>query len=131
MRRHFTANTIPSLLSGTEESLCSKSTTRFLNLSLPLQGMYAAMRQLKSAALNSGEPRRRTNETGTTSRDPPHLRRHRLATSRLPDYALGHDARAREPQPVAAHLGPRHLDWQRTRDPAASWAECAAHAAQL
>ena len=53
------------------------------------------------------------------------------ATLRLADYALGHDARAREPQPVAARLGPRHLDWQLTRDPAASWAECAAHATQF
>lgn len=53
------------------------------------------------------------------------------ATLRLADYALGQDARAREPQPVAPRLGPRHLDWQLTRDPAASWAECAAHAALL
>ena len=53
------------------------------------------------------------------------------ATLRLADYALGHDARAREPQPVAPRLGPRHLDWQLTRDPAASWAECAAHATLL
>jgi hypothetical protein len=53
------------------------------------------------------------------------------ATLRLADYALGHDARAREPQPVAARLGLRHLDWQLTRDPAASWAECAAHATKL
>ena len=53
------------------------------------------------------------------------------ATLRLADYALGHDARAREPQPVATRLGPRYLDWQLAQDPAASWVECDAHAALL
>ena len=52
-------------------------------------------------------------------------------TLRLADYRLGHDARAREPQPVAARLGPRFLPWQLEKDPATSWAECEAHAAQL
>jgi hypothetical protein len=53
------------------------------------------------------------------------------ATLRLADYGLGHDDRALEPQPVASRLGPRFLDWQLTKDPAESWAECEAHAAQL
>ena len=52
-------------------------------------------------------------------------------TLRLADYGLGHDARALEPQPVASRLGPRFLDWQLAKDPAQSWAECEAHAAQL
>jgi hypothetical protein len=52
-------------------------------------------------------------------------------TLRLADYGLGHDARAGEPQPVASRLGPRFLDWQLAKDPAQSWAECEAHAAQL
>lgn len=49
----------------------------------------------------------------------------------LADYGLGHDDRAKEPQPVASRLGPRFLDWQLAKDPAQSWAECEAHAAQL
>lgn len=53
------------------------------------------------------------------------------ATLRLADYGLGHDDRALEPQPVASRLGPRFLDWQLGKDPAESWAECEAHAAQL
>ena len=53
------------------------------------------------------------------------------ATLRLADYGLGHDDRAQAPQPVASRLGPRFLDWQLEKDPAQSWAECAAHAAQL
>jgi hypothetical protein len=52
-------------------------------------------------------------------------------TLRLADYGLGHDDRAREPQPVASRLGPRFLPWQLERDPATSWAECEAHAKQL
>jgi hypothetical protein len=52
-------------------------------------------------------------------------------TLRLADYGLGHDDRAKEPQPVASRLGPRFLDWQLAKDPAESWAECEAHAAQL
>lgn len=52
-------------------------------------------------------------------------------TLRLADYGLGHDDRAQEPQPVASRLGPRFLDWQLQKDPAQSWAECEAHAAQL
>jgi hypothetical protein len=52
-------------------------------------------------------------------------------TLRLADYGLGHDDRALAPQPVASRLGPRFLDWQLAKDPAQSWAECEAHAAQL
>ncbi|MES2438555.1 MAG: hypothetical protein V4584_05800 [Verrucomicrobiota bacterium] len=52
-------------------------------------------------------------------------------TLRLADYGLGHDDRAKQPQPVASRLGPRFLDWQLAKDPAESWAECEAHAAQL
>lgn len=52
-------------------------------------------------------------------------------TLRLADYGLGHDDRAREPQPVAARLGPRFLPWQSEKDAATSWAECEAHAALL
>lgn len=49
-------------------------------------------------------------------------------TLRLADYGLGHDERAREPQPVASRLGPRFLDWQLTQTPEESWAECERHA---
>lgn len=52
-------------------------------------------------------------------------------TLRLADCGLGHDTRAQEPQPVASRLGPRFLDWQLQKDPAQSWQECEAHAAQL
>lgn len=52
-------------------------------------------------------------------------------TLRLADYGLGHDDRARAPQPVAARLGPRFLDWQLEKTAEESWAECAAHATQL
>ena len=38
-------------------------------------------------------------------------------TLRLADYCLGHDDRARQPQPVASRLGPRFLDWQLTQTP--------------
>ena len=33
-------------------------------------------------------------------------------TLRLADYCLGHDERAKQPQPVASRLGPRFYDWQ-------------------
>ncbi|OYV75210.1 MAG: hypothetical protein B7Z66_13730 [Chromatiales bacterium 21-64-14] len=47
---------------------------------------------------------------------------------RLADHGLGHDDRAREPQPVASRLGPRFLDWQLAQTPEESWAECERHA---
>ena len=49
-------------------------------------------------------------------------------TLRLADHGLGHDERAREPQPVASVLGPRFLDWQLAQTPEESWAECERHA---
>jgi hypothetical protein len=52
-------------------------------------------------------------------------------TLRLSDYGLGHDTRAREPQPVASRLGPRFLPWQLEQTPEASWEECERHAERL
>jgi hypothetical protein len=46
----------------------------------------------------------------------------------LADHDLGHDDRARTPQPVASRLGPRFLDWQLAQTPEESWAECERHA---
>jgi len=48
-------------------------------------------------------------------------------TLRLADYGLGHDDRAKEPQPVAARLGPRFLPWQLEQSAEESWAECERH----
>ena len=45
-------------------------------------------------------------------------------TLRLADYGLGHDDRARRPQPVASRLGPRFFDWQLAQSPDESWREC-------
>jgi hypothetical protein len=47
---------------------------------------------------------------------------------RLADYGLGHDDRAREPQPVASALGPRFYPWQCERSAEDSWRECELHA---
>ncbi|XXY18795.1 hypothetical protein WME88_03975 [Sorangium sp. So ce216] len=49
-------------------------------------------------------------------------------TLRLADYGLGHDARAQEPQPVAARLGDRFLPWQLEQGVEESWEECRRHA---
>lgn len=49
----------------------------------------------------------------------------------LADYALGHDERAKLPQPVASRLGPRFYDWQLTQSPEESWRECHLHARNL
>ncbi len=49
-------------------------------------------------------------------------------TLRLADYDLGHDARAKEHQPVASALGERFLPWQLGEDVEASWEECRRHA---
>ncbi len=49
-------------------------------------------------------------------------------TLRLADYDLGHDDRAKEPQPVASRLGPRFLPWQLEQSAEDSWAECERHA---
>lgn len=52
-------------------------------------------------------------------------------TLRLADYDLGHDARAKLPQPVANRLGPRFYDWQLSQSPDESWRECRLHARNL
>jgi len=49
----------------------------------------------------------------------------------LADYGLGHDERAKHPQPVAVRLGPRFYDWQLTQSPEESWRECHLHARNL
>ena len=49
-------------------------------------------------------------------------------TLRLADYGLGHDDRAREPQPVASILGQRFYPWQCERSAEESWRECELHA---
>ena len=52
-------------------------------------------------------------------------------TVRLADYGLGHDERARQPQPVASRLGPRFYDWQLVQSADESWRECHLHARNL
>ena len=52
-------------------------------------------------------------------------------TLRLCDYGLGHDDRARHPQPVASRLGPRFYDWQLVQSADESWRECHLHARNL
>lgn len=52
-------------------------------------------------------------------------------TLRLADYGLGHDDRAKEPQPVASRLGPRFYDWQLAQTAEESWRECHLHARNL
>lgn len=49
-------------------------------------------------------------------------------TLRLAEYDLGHDERAKMPQPVASRFGPRLLDWQLSEDIERSRQERAAHA---
>ena len=49
----------------------------------------------------------------------------------LADYGLGHDDRAKQPQPVASRLGPRFYDWQLAQSPEESWRECHLHARNL
>ena len=52
-------------------------------------------------------------------------------TLRLADYGLGHDERAKHPQPVASRLGPRFYDWQLVQSAEESWRECHLHARNL
>ena len=52
-------------------------------------------------------------------------------TLRLADHGLGHDERARHPQPVAGRLGPRFHDWQLARSTEESRRECHLHARNL
>ena len=49
----------------------------------------------------------------------------------LADYGLGHDDRAKHPQPVASRLGPRFYDWQLVQSADESWRECHLHARNL
>lgn len=49
----------------------------------------------------------------------------------LADYGLGHDERAKRPQPVASRLGPRFYDWQLEQTPEESWRECEIHARNI
>ena len=49
----------------------------------------------------------------------------------LADYGLGHDDRAKQPQPVASRLGPRFYDWQLVQNADESWRECHLHARNL
>lgn len=49
----------------------------------------------------------------------------------LADYGLGHDDRAKHPQPVASRLGPRFNDWQLAQGAEESWRECHLHARNL
>ncbi len=49
----------------------------------------------------------------------------------LADLGLGHDERARKPQPLRARLGERFLPWQLEQTPEESWAECERHARNL
>jgi len=46
-------------------------------------------------------------------------------------YGLGHDDRAKQPQPVASRLGDRYLPWQLEKTPEQSWEECERHAENL
>ena len=52
-------------------------------------------------------------------------------TLRLADYDLGHDERAKHPQPVASRLGARFYDWQLAQTAEESWRECEIHAKNL
>lgn len=49
-------------------------------------------------------------------------------TLRLADHGLGHDERAKQPQPVASRLGDRFLSWQLEQGVEESWEECRRHA---
>jgi hypothetical protein len=52
-------------------------------------------------------------------------------TLRLADYGLGHDDRAKQPQPVASRLGARFYDWQLAQTVEESWRECEIHGRNL
>jgi hypothetical protein len=49
----------------------------------------------------------------------------------LADLGLGHDERAKTPQPVRARLGERFLPWQLEQSAEDSWKECELHARNL
>ena len=52
-------------------------------------------------------------------------------TLSLVDYDLGHDERAKHPQPVACRLGPRFYDWQLEQSPAETVREWHLHTRNL
>jgi hypothetical protein len=54
-----------------------------------------------------------------------------LPETLLADLGLGHDDRAKQPQPVRERLGPRFLPWQLEQSVEESWAECERHARNL
>jgi len=45
----------------------------------------------------------------------------------LSELALGHDERAKHPQPVRERMGPRFYDWQLEQSVEESWEECERH----
>jgi hypothetical protein len=49
----------------------------------------------------------------------------------LADYGLGHDARAKSPQPVRERFGARSYPWQSKHSVSESWVECERHARNL
>jgi hypothetical protein len=49
----------------------------------------------------------------------------------LDDLGLGHDERAKRPQPVSERLGERFYPWQLEQSVDESWAECERHARNL
>lgn len=49
----------------------------------------------------------------------------------LADLGLGHDDRAKKPQPVRSRLGERFLPWQLDQSVEESWAECEMHARNI
>ena len=49
----------------------------------------------------------------------------------LADYGLGHDDRAKQPQPVRSRMGERFLPWQLEQSVEESWAECERHARNI
>lgn len=50
---------------------------------------------------------------------------------RLDDLGLGHDRRAKEPQPVRSRLGDRFLPWQLDQSVEDSWKECELHSRNI
>ena len=52
-------------------------------------------------------------------------------TLRLADYGMGHDDRAKHPQPVANRFGPEFYDWQLAQSLEEAWQECHLHARNL
>ena len=88
-----------------------------------------AFRDLESKIQTAGDDREKGTESFLTQN---HGEGWMLPeTLRLADYDLGHDERARHPQPVASRLGPRFYDWQLAQSADESWRECHLHARNL